>query len=56
MANGKCLKPLVSNDIKLSLIKSINLVDPVYYDSWIGPYLAEDIKLALVRRQSNLFR
>jgi len=28
------------------LAKSINLVGPVYYDYWMGPWLAEDTKLS----------
>jgi len=30
--NGQRLKPVVTYDVDPSLIKSINLVDPVYYD------------------------
>ena len=32
MVNGQLLKPTVTHDIKPSLIESINLVDPIYYD------------------------
>ena len=32
MVNGQCLKPIMTYDIDPSLIESINLVDPIYYD------------------------
>jgi len=32
MVNGQILKPIVTHDIDPSLIESINLVGPVYYD------------------------
>jgi len=35
MVNGQCLKPIVTNDVALSLIESINLVDPLFFWSVI---------------------
>ena len=32
MVNGQRLKPIVTNELALGLIESINLVDPVYHD------------------------
>ena len=45
MVNDQHLKPVVTYGVEPGLIESINLVDPVYYDYWVGPCLAKDIKL-----------
>jgi len=39
------LKLVVTSEIKLGLIEYINIVNPIYYDYWIGPLLVENIKL-----------
>jgi len=46
MVNGQRLKPVITHYIDTGLIESIDLVDSVYYDKWMGSYLAEDIKFS----------
>ena len=46
MVNDQHLKPVVTYDIDPGLIEFTNLIDPIYYDQWMGPYLAEHIRLS----------
>ena len=54
--DGQRLKLVVTHDIEPSLIESINLVDPVYYDQWVGPCLAEDPKLSACWKATQSFQ